>query len=120
MKLLIYNPEERFSAKQALSHPHFKDLVEQEAKMTKLSTHNFNSILIKSFHNDSQSMIKSTEETQLVNNLITKRGKEKSYLPEIKVNIIIDNKKNDSYDSDASGSDVFIFLSRMSISNCQR
>jgi hypothetical protein len=76
--------------------------------MTKLSTNNFNSVLIKSFHNDSQSLIKSTEETQIFNNLATKRGKEKSYLPEIKVNIIIDNKKNDSYDSDMSGSDVSV------------
>ena len=60
-KLLAYNPEERLSAKQALSHPYFKDLVEQEAKMSKMSLNNFNPInLMKSFHNsnDSQSEIK--------------------------------------------------------------
>jgi hypothetical protein len=79
--------------------------------MTKLSTNNFNSILVRSFHNDSQSLIKSTEETQIQNNnILTKRNKEKEkfVLPEIKVNIIIDNnnKKNDSCDSDMSGTDV--------------
>jgi serine/threonine protein kinase len=60
-KLLAYNPDERLSAKQALSHPYFKDLVEQEAKMSKMSMNNFNPInLMKSFHNsnDSQSEIK--------------------------------------------------------------
>ncbi len=60
-KLLAYNPDERLSAKQALSHPYFKDLVEQEAKMSKMSLNSFNPInLMKSFHNsnDSQSEIK--------------------------------------------------------------
>ena len=61
MKMLVYNPDERLSAKQALSHPYFKDLVEQEAKMGKASMIGFNQInLMKSFHNgnDSQSDIK--------------------------------------------------------------
>lgn len=60
-KLLAYNPEDRISAKQALSHPYFKDLVEQEAKMAKMSLNSFNPVtLMKSFHNsnDSQSEIK--------------------------------------------------------------
>jgi len=60
MKLLVYNPDERLSSKQALSHPYFKDLVEQENKMTKMSMIGFNPIMnfMKSFHNDSQSDIK--------------------------------------------------------------
>jgi len=60
MKLLVYNPDERLSAKQALSHPYFKDLVEQEGKMPKMSMVGFNPIknFMKSIHNDSQSDIK--------------------------------------------------------------
>lgn len=59
LKLLMYNPDERFSAKQALGHSYFKDLVEQEAKIAKMSLNNFGPAnLLKSFHNDSNSMIK--------------------------------------------------------------
>ena len=31
-KLLAYNPDERITAKQALKHPYFKDLREQDRK----------------------------------------------------------------------------------------
>ncbi len=41
-KLLIYNPDERYSAKNALAHPFFKDLVEQELKQSKMSFNNYN------------------------------------------------------------------------------
>lgn len=37
-KLLVYNPEERYSAKQALNHPYFKEFKKQEEKMMKNST----------------------------------------------------------------------------------
>lgn len=47
-KLLTYNPEERFSAKQALNHPYFRDLVEQELKLSKMSSHNFKYIKFNS------------------------------------------------------------------------
>jgi serine/threonine protein kinase len=59
LKLLTYNPEERFSAKQALAHPYFKDLVEMELKQSKLSFHGmfFNPTNI-SFNNESQSFIR--------------------------------------------------------------
>jgi serine/threonine protein kinase len=61
-KLLIYNPEERYSAKQALNHTYFKDLVEHEIKMSKMSQNNFkNQNLMLSFNNnnnDSMSFIK--------------------------------------------------------------
>ena len=43
LKLLCYNPEERYSAKQALNHAYFKDMVEQEQKLAKLSTNQFKS-----------------------------------------------------------------------------
>ena len=32
-KLLVYIPEDRLSAKQALSHPYFKDLIKQDMNM---------------------------------------------------------------------------------------
>jgi renal tumor antigen len=40
-KLLAYNPEDRYSAKQALNHPYFRDLIEQELKLSKMSSNNF-------------------------------------------------------------------------------
>lgn len=55
-KMLAYNPDERCSAKQALSHPYFRDLVEQELKMSKMPSTKQN--LMMSFHNDSMSFIK--------------------------------------------------------------
>jgi len=105
LKLLCYNPEERYSAKQALNHPYFKEMVDQEQKLAKLSTNQFNPAnFMKSFHNDSQSFIKSTDDTQNQINLKnTQRKADKvSYLPDIKVNIIVEanQKKNDSDDSD--------------------
>lgn len=36
-KLLVYNPEYRYSAKQALNHPYFKDIKKQEEKILKNS-----------------------------------------------------------------------------------
>ena len=41
-KLLTYNPDERYSAKNALAHPFFKELVEQELKLSKMSFNNYN------------------------------------------------------------------------------
>ena len=37
-KLLIYNPEERISASQALNHNYFKELKKQDEKNVKMST----------------------------------------------------------------------------------
>jgi serine/threonine protein kinase len=39
---LTYNPDERYSAKNALAHPFFKELVEQELKLSKMSFNNYN------------------------------------------------------------------------------
>ena len=110
-KLLIYNQDDRLSAKQALSHPHFKDLVEHEAKMTKLSLNNFNSVLMKSFHNESNSMSKSPEDTQIQGN--TKRKEKVNFLPDIKVNIIIDNKKTELDDSDDNKNTTYLKLPKI-------
>ena len=38
LKLLAYNPDDRLSTKQALSHKYFKDLQQQEEKLNKMST----------------------------------------------------------------------------------
>ena len=114
-KLLAYNPEERLSSKQALSHPYFKELVEQEAKIAKMSLNSFNPInLMKSFHNsnDSQSEIKSTDGSHYQNNpnlKTIKKTDKVSFLPDIKVNIIFDGNKNRS-DSDDSEGDMVIIL----------
>jgi len=58
---------------------------------------------MRSFHNDSQSIIKSTDETH-INVKHSKKNEKISFLPDIKVNIIIDENqkyKNDSDDSDS-------------------
>ena len=70
-KMLVYDPDKRLTAKQCLSHECFKDLVEQDLKMTKMSQINFyqNSLLMKSF-NDSTSCIKMDDSIQYINNNI--------------------------------------------------
>ena len=67
-KMLIYDPDKRLTAKECLNHECFKELVEQDLKMTKMSQINFyqNSILMKSF-NDSVSGIKD-DSIQIINN----------------------------------------------------
>ena len=68
-KMLVYDPDKRLTAKQCLNHECFKDLVEQDLKMTKMSQINFyqNSLLMKSF-NDSASCIKMDDSIQYINN----------------------------------------------------
>lgn len=93
-KLLIYHPEERLTPRQALHHPFFKEMTDQQAqqqqpkegaKLSKMaSLGNFsNQNHMKSFINDSLSIIKSTDESQL--NIKKLNKKEKlSYLPSVK------------------------------------
>jgi renal tumor antigen len=66
-QMLIYDPDKRPTAKQCLSHECFKDLVEQDQKMTKMSQINFyqNSILMKSFNDIS--LIKNDDSLQIIN-----------------------------------------------------
>lgn len=65
--MLIYDPDKRPTAKQCLNHECFKDLVEQDQKMTKMSQINFyqNSILMKSFNDIS--LIKNDDSLQIIN-----------------------------------------------------
>ena len=58
-KMLAYDPDKRLTAKQCLNHECFKDLLEQDLKLNKMSQVNFyqNSLLMKSF-NDSNSYLK--------------------------------------------------------------
>ena len=86
-KMLIYNPDERITAKQALNHPYFKDLVEQEQRrMMSL--------------NDSISFIKG-EDSMFVSRKANKKEtkKESMVLPNIKVynySIMEDSEKENS------------------------
>lgn len=61
-RMLIYDPDERYTAKQALNHQYFTDLAEMETKMPKRSLNHFkqNSLLMMSINrNDSLSFIKA-------------------------------------------------------------
>ena len=61
---------------------------------------------MRSFHNDSQAIIKNTEETNINIKQQKKNEKHQQVLPDIKVNIIFDeNQKYKNNDSDDSGLD---------------
>ena len=100
-KMLIYDPEKRPTAKQCLNHECFKDLVEQDLKMTKMSQINFyhNSILMKSF-NDSISGIKD-DSIQIINmNNNNNYNYKNILLPVLKLNNINeDSKGEDSFNN---------------------
>jgi renal tumor antigen len=86
--MLIYDANKRYTAKQCLSHVYFKDLVEQELKLSKMSLINFrqnlNNAMIMSM-NDS-SFIKNDESPQLINiKTVGKNNNNDVYLPEIKM-----------------------------------
>ena len=68
-KMLEYDPDKRLTAKQCLNHECFKDLLEHDLKMNKLSQVNFyqNSLLLKSF-NDSNSYLKIDDSIQYKSN----------------------------------------------------
>ena len=68
-KMLEYDPDKRPTAKQCLNHECFKDLLQQDLKMNKMSQVNFyqNSLLMKSF-NDSNSYLKIDDSIQYKNN----------------------------------------------------
>ena len=73
LKMLNYNPEERLSAKQALQHPFFKDISDVNTNSKITIGMNTNQTLMKSFINESLSIIKSTEDSQ--NNIIIQKKK---------------------------------------------
>ena len=61
-KLLVYNPEERFSAKQALQHNYFQDITDNQY-YNQYFVSNQQNLLAKNIGNDSLSMIKSVDES---------------------------------------------------------
>ena len=73
LKMLNYNPEERLSAKQAVQHPFFKDISDVNTNSKITIGMNTNQTLMKSFINESLSIIKSTEDSQ--NNIIIQKKK---------------------------------------------
>lgn len=62
-KLLVYHPDERLSAKQALQHPYFQDITENTYYNQYFITEKSN-ILSKNILNESLSMIKSVDDSQ--------------------------------------------------------
>ena len=115
-KMLIYNPDERISAKQALQHNFFKEILESNTnnvsyinnnKVTSFLGNPNQSALMKSFINDSLSIIKSSEESR-DNIFRKKRSKEKSNanikckLPNVKKNIQNSDKSGDSLSDENS------------------
>ena len=68
-KMLAYDPDKRLTAKQCLNHECFREFVELDLKMNKMSQVNFyqNALLMKSF-NDSNSYLKMDDSVQYKNN----------------------------------------------------
>ena len=52
-KMLMYDPDLRWTAKQCINHPYFADYVEQESKTEKRNVMNLNNNESSSFHDDS-------------------------------------------------------------------
>ena len=62
-KLIVYNPEERFSAKQALQHNYFDNITENQYYNQYFVSNQQNNLLAKNIGNDSLSMIKSVDDS---------------------------------------------------------
>ena len=67
-KLLVYNPEERLSAKQALQHSYFQDITENKYYNQYFIGVQQKNSLAKNIGNDSLSMIKSVDDSPGNNN----------------------------------------------------
>ena len=67
-KLLVYNPEERLSAKQALQHSYFQDITENKYYNQYFIGVQQRNNLAKNIGNDSLSMIKSVDDSPGNNN----------------------------------------------------
>jgi serine/threonine protein kinase len=63
-KLLVYLPDERLSAKQALQHPYFQDITDNKYYSQFLITSDKSNLLSKNILNESLSMIKSVDDSQ--------------------------------------------------------
>lgn len=109
MKMLNYNPEERYSAKQALQHPFFKDLVESNSTANNnsqkmpIGMNTNQTTIMKSFINESLSIIKSTEESQ--NNIIIKKKGKENKIPPYLLPCV--KRSNGDQHSNRSGNDSY-------------
>ena len=63
-KLLVYLPDERLSAKQALQHPYFQDITDNKYYSQYFITNEKSNLLSKNILNESLSMIKSVDDSQ--------------------------------------------------------
>jgi serine/threonine protein kinase len=63
-KLLVYLPDERLSAKQALQHPYFQDITDNKYYSQYFITSEKSNLLAKNILNESLSMIKSVDDSQ--------------------------------------------------------
>ena len=62
-KLIVYNPEERLSAKQAIQHNYFQEITDNPYYIQYYVSNQQNNLLDKNIGNDSLSMIKCTDDS---------------------------------------------------------
>ena len=108
-KMLTYDPDKRFTAKECLNHECFKDIKEQDLKIPKLSQNNFYRIpiLMKSY-NDSMTYNKNDDYINVNNNnninnnqniySKTFRTKKEPSNPNLNLKILNYNNNNYNYD----------------------
>ena len=70
-KMLIYDPEKRYTAKQCLNHEYFRDLLSEDLKFSKLSQGSFqhDPSLLKSFY-DPGSLARFDDSVQIDNQIL--------------------------------------------------
>ena len=99
-KLLVYNPDERLSAKQALQHIYFQDITDNKYYNQYFIGNYQKNSLIKNIGNDSLSMIKSVDDSPGNNHKIkgiTNKLSNKNMLNKgSSDNLMINNNQNNS------------------------
>ncbi len=99
-KLLVYNPDERLSAKQALQHIYFQDITDNKYYNQYFIGNYQKNSLIKNIGNDSLSMIKSVDDSPGNNHKIkgiTNKLSNKNMLNKgSSNNLMINNNQNNS------------------------
>ena len=108
-KMLTYDPDKRFTAKECLNHECFKDIKEQDLKMAKLSQNNFYRIpiLMKSYndsmtYNKNDDYIHDNNNNNINNNQNiyskTLKTKKEPSNPNLNIKILNNNNNNYNYD----------------------